>query len=122
MKALALPILALAGLSACATVVPRPSAPLVVSRSPGSELIGQQVRLETAAGQLSTLHFAPNGAVHAQFGSQQVAGNWVANQTQLCFSWGGAARECWPYTAPLRRGQTVSLTSDRGNVVRVTLL
>jgi hypothetical protein len=122
MKALAVPILALAGLSACASVVPPAPAPMAVSRAPGAELIGQQVRLETAAGQVSTLHFAPNGVVHAQFGGQQVAGNWVANQTQLCFSWAGAARECWPYTAPLRRGQTVSLTSDRGNVLRVTLL
>jgi hypothetical protein len=78
--------------------------------------------MQTATGQVSTLHFAPNGVVHAEFGGQQVTGTWVAAPGQLCFSWAGSSRECWPYTAPLRRGETVSLTSDRGNRVQVTLL
>lgn len=120
MKALAAPFLALATLSACATIVP--PAPVTVARAPGSELIDQRVRMQTAAGQVSTLHFAPNGVVHAEFGGRQVAGTWVATPGQLCFSWAGSSRECWPYTAPLRRGETMSLTSDRGNAVQVTLL
>lgn len=119
MKALAAPLLALATLSACATVVPAPGP---AAWAPGSELINQRVRLQTASGQVSTLHFAPGGVVHAEFGGRQVTGTWVATPNQLCFAWPGASRECWPYTAPLRRGQMVTLTSDRGNVVRVTLL
>jgi hypothetical protein len=120
MKALAAPFLALATLSACATVVP--PAPAPVQWTPGAELMDQRIRMQTAGGQVSTLHFAPNGEVHAEFGGRQVTGTWVATSNQLCFSWAGSSRECWPYTAPLRRGETVSLTSDRGNRVQVTLL
>ena len=120
MKALAAPLIALATLSACSTVVPPAVVP--VAWTPGSELMDQRVRLQTAAGQVSTLHFARNGEVHAEFGGRQVTGSWVASTDQLCFAWAGSTRECWPYTAPLRRGETVTLTSDRGNRVRVTLL
>lgn len=121
MKAVCAPILLLASLGACTTLVPRaPSAPILAA--PGSELVGRQVRLETSGGQISTLHFAPGGVVHAQFGANRISGTWVATPGQLCFSWSGSSRECWPYSAPLRRGQPVTLTSDRGNVVKVTLL
>ena len=120
MKALVAPLLALATLSACATVVP--PAQVAVVRAPGTELVNQRVRLQTSGGQVSTLHFAPNGQVHAEFGGRQVTGTWVATPGQLCFSWAGSSRECWPYTAPWRRGQAMTLTSDRGNVVQVTLL
>jgi hypothetical protein len=110
-------------LGACSTLVPpSPRADRVGMRPAGAELIGQSVRLETANGQASTLRFADNGVVRAQFGSQEVAGTWVATGTQLCFSWSGTSRECWPYSRPLVRGETMTLTSDRGNVVRVTLL
>jgi hypothetical protein len=108
-------------LSGCA-VVPRPNtAAPVVQRMPGSELVDRTVRIEAAGNQTYTMHFAPEGVVHAQFGGRNITGSWVATNTQLCFAWSGASRECWPYTAPLVRGQTVSLTSDRGNAVRVTL-
>ena len=120
MKALAAPLLVLATLSACATIVP--PGPVPVAWTPGSELMDQRVRLQTSGGQVSTLHFARDGQVHAEFGGRQVTGSWVATSNQLCFAWAGSSRECWPYTAPLRRGETVTLTSDRGNVVQVTLL
>ena len=110
-------------LGACSTLVPpSPRSDRVGMRPAGAELIGQSLRLETASGQVSTLRFADNGAVRAQFGSQEIAGTWVATGTQLCFSWSGTSRECWPYSGQLVRGETVTLTSDRGNVVRVTLL
>jgi hypothetical protein len=92
------------------------------ARPAGSELIGQSLRLETSGGQVSTLRFAENGVVRAQFGGREISGTWVSTGTQLCFAWAGSSRECWPYARPLVRGETVSLTSDRGNVVRVTLL
>ncbi len=122
MKALAAPLLVLSTLSACATVIPPSDTAPILTRPIGAELTGRQVRVETANGQASTLHFADGGVVHAQFGSQQVTGSWVMTPGQLCFAWAGSSRECWPYTAPWRRGETVTLTSDRGNVVRVTLL
>jgi len=121
MKARAAIILSALTLSACSTILPPEGAVGPVTMAPGAELIGRTVQLQTANGQTSTLHFAENGVVHAQFGSQQVQGNWVANGSNICFAWAGAPRECWPYTAPFRAGQTVSLTSDRGNQVRVTL-
>jgi hypothetical protein len=98
-------------ISACATV---PAA------QPGAELWNRTLQMESR-GQTSTLHFMRDGVVHAQFGGQQVAGRWQMENGQLCFYWTGAPRECWPYSQPLQRGQAVSLTSDRGNVVRVTL-
>lgn len=110
-------------LGACSTLVPPSPGPDRMGMRPaGAELIGQSVRLETANGQVSTLRFAENGVVRAQFGNQEIAGTWVSTGTQLCFSWSGTSRECWPYARPLARGETVTLTSDRGNVVRVTLL
>jgi hypothetical protein len=67
------------------------------------------------------MRFGENGVVRAQFGSSEIVGSWVSTGTQLCFAWAGSSRECWPYTQPLVPGETVTLTSDRGNVVRVTL-
>ena len=121
MKLRAALIFAAATLGGCSTLVPSAAPPMAVAGPAGAELIGQTVRLQTSNGQVSNLHFVDNGVVHAQFGSSQVTGNWVAANDKLCFAWTGAPRECWPYTAPLRRGEMVTLTSDRGNVVRVTL-
>jgi hypothetical protein len=110
-------------LGACSTLVPpSPRPDRTVTRPAGAELIGQSLRLETAGGQASTLRFGENGNVRAQFGDREITGTWVTTGTQLCFSWSGSSRECWPYAKPLVRGETVTLTSDRGNVVRVTLL
>jgi hypothetical protein len=110
-------ILGAATLSACSNG----SRPSSASSEPGAELIGRSVRLETASGQTSILRFEQGGVVHAQFGGKDVAGNWVATRDRLCFSWAGTSRECWPHSARFKRGETVTLTSDRGNVVKVTL-
>jgi hypothetical protein len=117
MKAILAAISGAAMLAACAGG----SAPAPDRRTPGAELIGRSVTLETSAGQVSTLHFEDGGAVQAEFGGKQIAGNWVATGDRLCFAWSGNSRECWPYTAPFERGETATLTSDRGNVVKVTL-
>lgn len=115
-------ILVAATLGGCSTLVPSGPPPIVAVGPAGAELIGQTLRLQTSGGQVSDLHFAGNGVVHAMFGGKQVTGSWVVANEKLCFAWAGASsRECWPYTAPLRRGETVTLTSDRGNMVRVTL-
>ena len=110
------PLLVLCGslaLSACATLVPR-----VV---PGTELIGNSVQMVTARGQTSTLHFDEDGSVRAVYAGGQTNGRWFMRGDRLCFLWGSAAQECWPYAAPLQRGRTRSITSDRGNQVQVTL-
>ena len=109
--------IAICGLVGCATT-PR-GAPVR-----GFELIGRDARLVTNNGQASTLRFGQGGAVRALFGKNEVAGRWWAANERLCFEWGGQARtrECWPYEAPFRRGQTRTITSDKGNKVQVTLL
>ena len=107
-------------LAGCAVIPPAPP-PVRTQVAPGAELVGRSIRVETSSGQASTLHFAPGGAVHATFGERQAAGRWEVADGRLCFTWPGAPRECWPYRGALPRGETVSLTSDRGNVVRVTL-
>jgi hypothetical protein len=101
-------------LAGCATIVPG-------SRTPGSELVGRSLRVETAKGQQSTLNLQPEGRVEALFGERHVAGLWRTDAERLCFVWGGNFEECWPYTRPFRRGKTQTITSNRGNVVRVTL-
>ncbi len=88
----------------------------------GAELAGEQVRMVTSRGQVSMLNFRPDMTVRAQFGQNAVTGRWQVGDDGLCFWWGNAPRECWPYRSPLRRGQSRTLTSDRGNQVTVTLL
>lgn len=108
---------ALGALGGCA-MVPRGGP------APGAELIGRDARLVTGAGQASTLRFGQGGAVRALFGKNEVAGRWWTTNEQLCFEWAGQARtrECWPYEAAFRRGETRTITSDKGNRVQVTLL
>ena len=99
--------------SGCASVMPR--------SQPGSELVGKNLRMETRAGQVSTLEFRNDNVVRARFGSQEIIGRWQVEPARLCFLWTGAPRECWPYPQPFRRGETRTITSDRGNQSRVTM-
>ena len=78
--------------------------------------------MQTANGAVSTLSFNEDGSVRAQFGNNSVTGRWQVRGDELCFWWGNAARECWPYPSRFERGRTRNLTSDRGNRVSVTLL
>ena len=87
----------------------------------GSELVGRTARLVPAQGQASTLYFGDKGIVRSTFGRRTATGRWWVRNRQLCFQWARSFRECWPYPAPFRPGQTVRIKSDRGNVVRVTL-
>lgn len=84
------------------------------------EFVGRAIEVQAASGQ-TTLRFDADGTVRAQFGQQQTQGRWNVQRQQLCFTWGGSYRECWPYTRPFRTGRTVALTSDRGNAIRATL-
>lgn len=100
--------------SGCASIIPRgSSAPM----SPA----GQTLQVIAAGGSESRMQFRPDGRVVAAFGSQSVTGNWVMEGGNLCFQWGTAPRECWPYRG-FERGRTVTVTSTRGNVVQVTRL
>jgi len=107
------PIVLLPFIAACATLVPRTSADI----SPA----GQTLRVIAAGGE-SRMQFRPNGQVIAAFGERSFTGQWTLQAEGLCFRWGTAPVECWPYTRPFERGRTVTVTSTRGNVVQVTRL
>ena len=78
--------------------------------------------METARGDVTTLRFRRDGRVRADFRGRSVTGRWQVEDRRLCFYWRGAPRECWPYRRPFERGRTRSVTSDRGNELRVTRL
>lgn len=81
---------------------------------------GQTLRTEAANGS-SLLRLQPDGTVLATFGQRTASGRWAQAGERLCFTWGGGAlTECWPYAQAFPRGRTVTVTSDRGNIVRVT--
>ncbi|HEX9932934.1 MAG TPA: hypothetical protein VGB08_08850 [Allosphingosinicella sp.] len=102
-----------AALAGCATSRRGPEEP---------EFVGRTLRVETAAGQASTLRFERDGTVIARFGEQETRGRWSLEPRELCFTWRQTFRECWPYTQPFRTGRTVPIRSDRGNAVQVTML
>jgi hypothetical protein len=89
---------------------------------PGRELHGQTLRVQAANGATSTMTFRDDSTVQAQFGRNLVTGRWFVREQRLCFNWSGAPQECWPYQGAFPRNRTVTLTSDRGNYVRVTRL
>ena len=99
-------------LSGCATIVPRGER--------GLNPAGQTLRVIAANGAESRMQFRPDGRVVAAFGERSVTGSWELQGENLCFRWGNAARECWPYERAFQQGRTVTVTSDRGNVVTVT--
>jgi len=86
----------------------------------GDELVGRTLRVRAADGGATILRFRRSGDVRATFNGRTLAGRWRVSDRRLCFFWPRAPRECWPYRAPFERGRTRTLTSDRGNVVRVT--
>ena len=88
----------------------------------GPELVGRNIRLVPANGQASVLSFANDGTLTSTFGQRSAKGRWFVADGRLCFVWAGNFQECWPYAVPFQRGRAVSITSDRGNVVRATLL
>lgn len=102
-----------ASLAGCATGSREPRAP---------EFVGRSLRVETSGGQVSTLRFSSDGIVVARFGERETQGRWTLERGELCFTWRQTFRECWPHTERFREGRTVTITSDRGNVVQVTML
>ena len=101
-----------AALGGCATADRGPRAP---------EFVGRSMQVVTSAGQATTLSFRQDGGVTARFGERETQGRWNIEQRQLCFTWARNFRECWPYERRFRQGRTVTLRSDRGNVVQVTM-
>ena len=101
-----------AALSGCATGRRGPEEP---------EFVGRSMEVVAANGQTTILRFSRDGTVVARFAGQESAGRWELRPSELCFTWRQTFRECWPYLQRFREGRTVAITSDRGNVVQVTM-
>lgn len=94
-----------AGLLACGT------AGAAQSWTPGSEIAGQTVQVETN-GVVNNVTFNPDGTASIMSpGGRVVPANWSATGNQLCLMSGGAT-ECFPYAQAFQAGQPVSLTSS----------
>ena len=88
-----------------------PSVALAQVWTPGAEIIGQSVQVETN-GVVNTVHFDPGGMARiVSPGGNVVQGSWSAANGQICLMAAGAT-ECWPYTQAFMAGQAMQLTSS----------
>ena len=88
------------------------------SWTPGSEITGQSVQVETN-GTMNTVTFNPDGTANILTPSgRAVPATWSAANNQLCVSAGGA-QECFPYAQAFQAGQPVTATSSCGATSRL---
>ena len=79
--------------------------------TPGSEITGQTVQVQTN-GVLNTITFNADGTASISTpAGTTVPGTWSAANHMLCLSANGG-QECWPYAQPFQAGQQVALTSN----------
>lgn len=93
--------------------------------APPAELAGTVIRAETLDGTvMNRVHFYPDGVIHIvpEDGSAAIPGTYAVQNNQLCLTWQPRGTECWPYERAFVEGQTVTLTSNRGQMARVTLV
>lgn len=80
--------------------------------TPGSEIVGQSVQVNTN-GVVNTVYFDPGGAARIMTPSgTSVPGRWSTANSQLCLDIGTGPAECWPYRSAFQAGQNVTLTSS----------
>jgi hypothetical protein len=83
--------------------------------TPGSEIAGQTVQVQTN-GVMNSITFNADGtATIATPDGTTVPGTWSAANNMLCLSANGA-QECWPYSQPFQAGQQLALTSSCNQV------
>ena len=105
MKLRATGLMALAAMTA-------PSAASAQMWTPGGEIVGQSVQVNTN-GTINTVYFDQGGAARIMTPSgTTVPGRWTAANQQLCLDIGTGSAECWPYRAAFQAGQPISLTSN----------
>jgi hypothetical protein len=99
---------------AISTVAVSLGAPLtaaIAQWSPGSEIVGQSVQVETN-GIVNTVAFDQGGTARIMSpGGNVVQGTWTAANGQLCLQ-AGAGQECWPYQSAFQPGRQVTLVSS----------
>lgn len=81
------------------------------SWTPGSEIVGQSVQVETN-GIVNTVYFDAGGQARIITpGGKTISASWTTGNGQLCLHT-GMARECWQYGQAFQAGQQVVLTSN----------
>lgn len=87
------------------------------SWTPGSELVGQTVQVDTN-GVVNNITFNADGtATITSPSGRAVPATWSATGNQLCLTAGGPA-ECFPYAQAFQAGQPVTLTSSCNAISR----
>jgi hypothetical protein len=83
--------------------------------TPGSEIVGQTVQVQTN-GVMNSITFNADGtATISTPTGTTVPGTWSTANNMLCLSANGI-QECWPYSQPFQAGQQVALTSSCNQV------
>jgi hypothetical protein len=100
-----------AALAASLATIIAPSAASAQMWTPGSEIVGQSVVVNTN-GTANTVYFDQGGAARIMTpNGNTVQGRWTAANEQLCLDIGTGSAECWPYRSAFQAGQAVTLTS-----------
>ena len=88
-----------------------PSAASAQMWTPGSEIVGQSVQVNTN-GTVNTVYFDQGGVARIMTpNGTSVPGRWTAANEQLCLDIGTGSAECWPYRSAFQAGQPMTLTS-----------
>jgi hypothetical protein len=92
-------------------MVVAPAAASAQMWTPGSEIVGQSVQVNTN-GTVNTVYFDQGGVARIMSpNGTAVPARWTAANQQLCLDV-GTGSECWPYRAAFQAGQVVNLTSS----------
>jgi hypothetical protein len=87
------------------------------SWTPGSEIVGQSVQVETN-GVVNTVTFNADGtATIATPSGRAIPANWTATGGKLCLATGGTS-EWFPYTQAFQAGAPITATSSCGATSR----
>jgi hypothetical protein len=101
----------MAAMAASLAAIVAPSAASAQMWTPGSEIVGQSVVVNTN-GTANTVYFDQGGVARIMTpNGTAVPGRWTAANEQLCLDIGTGSAECWPYRSAFQAGQVVTLTS-----------
>lgn len=86
--------------------------------TPGSELVGHQVKVQTN-GVTNLVTFQSDGIaqISSPSGATVVDANWTADGHDLCLRTSGTF-DCYPYARPFQGGQPLDLVSNCGVMSR----
>jgi hypothetical protein len=99
-------------LAASLAAVVAPSVASAQMWTPGSEIVGQSVKVNTN-GTVNTVYFDQGGVARIMTpGGAATPGRWTAANQQLCLDIGTGSAECWPYRSAFQAGQPVTLMSN----------